>query len=144
MTPAVLTWPGSDDVVTITRSDNSTYDSRDAVAEFLSSRYPQWWPMVDGASVDQRLAWRSLLADVYYVSGVVLVARHTSSANGIIAAAIAKPTRFPREAELIVQSSGGYAAPDVDPRMLAEMQAECMRVGLVLGHAEMVRKWVAL
>ena len=28
--------------------------------------------------------------------------------------------------------------------VLAELQAECMRNGLVLGHAEMVRKWVPM
>lgn len=151
MEPIALTWPGSTDVVTIRRSDNSTYDARDEIAEFLASRYPQFWPMEpdperpgEVMSIDQRGKWRAVLADVYYVNGPVLVARHTAGNNRVIAAAIAKPTRFPREAELLVQSSGGYAAGDVDPRMLAELQAECMRSGLILGREKMVREWVAL
>lgn len=151
MLPASLTWPGSKDVVTIRRSDNSTYDARDEIAEFLASRYPQFWPMEpdperpgEMMSIDQRGKWRAVLADVYYVNGPVLVARHTAGNNRVIAAAIAKPTRFPREAELLVQSSGGYAAGDVDPRMRAELVAECQRAGMVLGRAEMVRKWVSL
>lgn len=151
MTPVELTWPGSDDLVTISRSPNKTYEDRDFIAEFLSSRYPQFWAMEDDPtrpgekmSIDQRGKWRAVLADVYYVNGPVLVARHTTGNNRIIAAAIASPTQFPHEAELVVQSTGGYASEDLDPRMRAEMVAECQRAGMVLGRVEMVRKWVSL
>lgn len=151
MLPVSLTWPGSSEVVTISRSANDAYDARNEIAEFLSSRYPAFWPMEpdpgrpgEKMSIDQRGKWRAVLADVYYLAGPVLVARHTTGNNRIIAAAIAHPTRFPHEAELIVQSTGGYASEDLDPRMRAELVAECQRAGMVLGRVEMVRRWVSL
>lgn len=149
MLPVTLTWPGSTDVVTIGRSANRSFDAFDEIAEFLASRYPNHYPpyTLPGGqthSVDQRLAWRAELGRVHDRAGVVIVARHTAGNNRIIAVAIANPTQFSHEAELIVQSSGGYAAEDLDPRMLAELGAECLRAGLVLGRAEMVRKWIPL
>lgn len=154
MTPVELTWPGSDDLVTISRSPNKTYEDRDFIAEFLSSRYPQFWAMEDDPtrpgekmSIDQRGKWRAVLADVFYVNGPVLIATRLADGKPVmLAAAIAKPTRSPLEAELLVQSTDGYASRDVDPRMLAELKAECLnnKPRLVLGRAEMQRKWVPL
>ena len=127
MTNAVLTWPDSDQVVTISRAASRSFDAFDEIAEFLASRYPNHWPMFDlpsgqKQSVDQRMAWRAELGRAHDRAGVVLIARHTSHNNMIIAAAIAMPTEFSHEATLVIQSSGGYAAEDVDPRMLAELR----------------------
>lgn len=144
-----ITWPGSAEVVTINRAGARAFDAFDEIAEFLSSRYPLHFPpyRLPGGqtqSVDQRFAWRAELGRVYDRAGVVLLARHSTGNNKIIAAAIACPTEYSHEAELIIQSTGGYCAEDVDPRMRAELAAECLRAGLVLGRAEMVRKWVSL
>ena len=144
-----LTWPGSSEVVTISRSGARTFEAFDEIAEFLSSRYPNHFPpyTLPGGqthSVDQRMSWRAELLRVHDRAGIVLVARHSTGNNRIIAAAIASPTQFPHEAELVVQSTGGYASEDLDPRMRAEMVAECQRAGMVLGRVEMVRKWVSL
>ena len=149
MLPASLTWPGSSQVVTISRSGARTYEAFDEIAEFLSSHYPNHFPpyTLPGGqthSVDQRFAWRAELGRVYDRAGVVLLARHSTGNNKIIAVAIANPTQFAHEAELVIQSTGGYCAEDVDPRMRAEMVAECQRAGMVLGRVEMVRKWVSL
>ena len=149
MLPASMTWPGSDQVVTISRCTNRAFDAFDEIAEFLSSRYPQHFPpyRLPGGqtqSVDQRFAWRAELGRVHDRAGVVLLARHTSSNNGIVAVAIACPTEYSHEAALVIQSSGGYSAEDLDPRMRAELVAECQRAGMVLGRVEMVRKWVSL
>ena len=149
MLPVSLTWPGSSEVVTISRSGARTYEAFDEIAEFLSSRYPMHFtpyqlPGGQTQSVDQRFAWRAELGRVHDRAGVVLIARHSTGNNRIIAVAIASPTQFAHEAELLIQSTGGYASEDLDPRMLAELGAECQRAGMVLGRAEMVRKWVSL
>ena len=149
MLPASITWPGSSEVVTISRAASRSFDAFDEIAEFLSSRYPQHFtpyqlPGGQTQTVDQRFAWRAELGRVYDKAGVVTVARHSTGNNRIIAAAVACPTQYAHEAELVIQSTGGYAAEDVDPRMLDEIRAECQRAGMVLGKAEMVRKWVSL
>lgn len=144
-----ITWPGSVEVVTINRAGARSFEAFDEIAEFLSSRYPMHfppYPLPGGQvqSVDQRFAWRAELGRVYDRAGVVLLARHSTGNNKIIAVAIANPTQFAHEAELVIQSTGGYCAEDIDPRMRAELVAECQRAGLVLGRAEMIRKWVSL
>jgi hypothetical protein len=149
MLPATLTWPGSAEVVTISRAGNRSFEAFDEIAEFLSSRYPNHFPpyaLPGGGvkSVDQRFSWRAELGRVFDAPGVVLLARHSTGNNQIIAVAIATPTQFAHEAERVIQSTGGYCADDVDPRMTAELRAECLRAGMVLGRAEMVRKWVSL
>ena len=149
MLPVTLTWPGSDQVITINRAGSRSFDAFDEIAEFLSSRYPNHFPPYElpggvVQSVDQRFAWRAELGRVYDRAGAVLIARHTSGNNRIMDVAIASPTQFAHEAELVIQSTGGYASEDLDPRMRAELSAECLRAGMVLGRAEMVRKWVSL
>lgn len=151
MEPIKITWEGSSDAVTISRSDNQTYDTRDAVAEFLASTLPNFWEMVDDPerpgekmSVDQRGKWRAVQADLFYEGCPILIARHTASGNGIIAVAIAKWGERPGEAELVVQTTGGYAHADVDPRMLGALKGECALRNAVLGHAVVTRTWVSL
>ncbi|MBP8182331.1 MAG: hypothetical protein KAZ88_15270 [Acidimicrobiia bacterium] len=92
MLPASLTWPGSSEVVTISRSGARTYEAFDEIAEFLSSRYPNHFPpytLLGGQthSVDQRLSWRAEMGNVHDRAGIALVARHSTGNNRIIAAA---------------------------------------------------------
>lgn len=150
MEPIKVTWPGSDDLVTIHRSPAATYAERDDIAEFLSSRYPHHFPMQpdperpgERMSVNQRLSWMALLADLGNAGGgVVLVARHTAGSNRVIAVAIAGRNGHAGEAEMVIQSEGGYESERLAPLMLATLRQQCMSAGLMLGRAITVRKWV--
>ena len=149
MEPVRITWPGSDDLVTLSLAGSRSYDAFDEIAEFLSSRLPHRWPpsqMPDGStySVDQRFAWRAEMGRIYDRNGVVLLARHTASNNRIIAVSIAQPTEFAGEAERVIEVGNGGTSYEetVGPLMLVTLRKVCADRGLVLGKVVMVRRWV--
>ncbi len=156
--PCVTCWPVADVItlttaggeITIARAGNRSPDALAEIAAFLADRAPLHWTpyrLPDGTTctVDQPSAWVRELGRVHDRAGIVMLARYASGGNEIIAAAVACPTNHHNhEAELVIQTNRGYAAEHVDPRMRAELVAECQRAGMVLGRVEMVRKWVSL
>lgn len=130
--PHTVTWDGSDQTVTIARSANQTLEQREEIAEFLSSRYPQHFPMYMGMSVDQFRSWVAKLADTYYVNGIVLVARRTG-AKGVIAVGITKPTGKVGQTELVIRSTGGYGSDKVDDAIAKLLRSENASKGLKIG-----------
>ena len=126
MEPFDITWPGSRDRITVS-SIAREYELIDSAAEFLASRLGEYWSPkrhVAGGpflSVDQRGAWRARIGDAFIAGCVVLVARHTSSNDGVVAVAIAE--RVPDLATAIRRHRGtrdivvvgeGLAARDRD------------------------------
>ena len=146
-----LEWPGSSDLVEFHRSTNKAYDEIDEIAEFLSNMVPRYWSpylLPDGktyATRDQRGQWRSQLGELHDNNGFIVLARHKSSNNRIIAVHLVKRNGNAQEAEEILQTRGGYAAEDVDPMMLHVTRKLCFDSGrLVLGLPETRRIWVSL
>lgn len=134
MEPIELTWPGSSDKVTITRMTNRANDAYAAVAKTIHSRYPYFWPTYRDAagqehSVDQLLSWMAEVGRVYDQEGPILIARHTTSGNNVIAAAMACPTEDGKKATLVIQTLGGYAADTIDVAMWDALAEQCSLKG---------------
>ena len=145
-----LEWIGSTDLVEFHLATNKANDAFEEITKTLVSMLPRYWTpylLPDGktyATRDQATAWMAKLADVHDANGFVVVARHKSAGNHIIAVAIAERTRNPGEALQGPQTRGGYCAEDVDPKMLAVLRKACFDAGhLVLGNPEQKRIWVA-
>lgn len=147
MEPIEITWPGSTDRITI-RMLRKLPEETHPVGDFLASRFQQYWPPqqhVSGGpflSVKQDDAWRARIGDAHNLGGFVLVARHTSSNGGIVAAIVCEPVAGERVSRVVIQSQGGYEAATVDPAMLSAAKRECELVGLPL--ARPVTHWELL
>lgn len=145
MTPIVLQDPGSTDVRTITRFELRTAGNYYELGEFLASRFQRWWPPKDVGgvtiSVDQPASWRAELARINNSNGVILLARQTSGNNLVIGVCAARGTGNPGEAEFVFNGAVGEQLEGV---MYAALRQECSQNGLVMGKAEMIRKWVPL
>lgn len=150
-----LKWTGSSDRIDIETveeppgmSPDARRAQRETVANYLASVLPEFWPqqMVSGAmqSVDQRGSWVAEIARVYIADGLVVVARHTSSANGIIAAALTMPVPGERVSRLVVLAAKGYADEEVGPRLRDAVIAECARLGKRLARKVERVEWVPL
>lgn len=137
MEPFDITWPGSRDRITVS-SIAREYELIDSAAEFLASRLGEYWSPkrhVAGGpflSVDQRGAWRARIGDAFIAGCVVLVARHTSSNDGVVAVAIAERVPDKQVSQLVIQSKGGYEAQTVDEVMFKALHLECQKSGYPL------------
>lgn len=150
MKPVEITWEGSSDVITINRSDNNTFDAREPIAKLLTSQYPNFWPMepdlVNGGmmTIDQKFKWMSTLNDVYNEGGIVLVARHTSNNNNLIAVAISRPVSMKPASTMLVQSTDGYEGARVDEEMLKAMRGQCQESGKILSRLRITEEYIPI
>ena len=159
LAPHDLTWPGSTARVTLSTvvedwptmwNAEQKRASREWLAEFLASRVPNHWPQQPDSnglmqSVSQLGSWVAEIGRIRIDGGVIVVA-HTPGPLGVtgtlLAVAIARPTQFAKEAEKVLQTTGGYASDDVDPQLHERLKAECFMHGLILGRAILRRVWI--
>ena len=132
--------PGSSDAYTLSRFNVQTAGDYYELGDYLDAAKPFFWPGY--AATDQKLAWRAECSRCEG-GGVIVITRHTTSHGGIIGAAMARPTAFDHEAELVVNVAS-YDVERLQNVQLEALRLECARMGLVLGRAETKRIWVAL
>lgn len=143
MTPIRMQEPGSSDVVTVSLWELRTAGTYYELGEFLAATHPYYWPIVNGQSVDQQAAWRGECARVNNAGGLILIARHTSSADRIVGIAIGAPTGNDNEMEKLTVKAA-YNAEALEPLLLAALRQQSAQIGMVLGRAEMSRRGVAI
>lgn len=108
MQPIVLQDDGSNSITTTTQFDLRTAKDYYELAEYLASRFANYWGMqkVEGVltSVDQEFAWRGECARVN-ADGLILLTRHTSGNNRIIAVMLSKPAQDEGQATEVVNGA---------------------------------------
>lgn len=109
MQPIVLQDDGSNSITTTTQFDLRTAKDYYELAEYLASRFANYWGMqkVEGVltSVDQEFAWRGECARINNADGLILLTRHTSGNNRIIAVMLSKPAHEEGQATEVVNGA---------------------------------------
>lgn len=109
MQPIVLQDDGSNSITTTTQFDLRTAKDYYELAEYLASRFANYWgkQKVEGVetSVDQEFAWRGECARINNADGLILLTRHTSGNNRIIAVMLSRPAHEEGQATEVVNGA---------------------------------------
>jgi len=110
----VKEWENSKDSISFYKVSEHSWDISNEIAKFLVSTKPNFFfPMVNGASVDQHVSWMAEQGNIHNQGGFRLVARHSFHEHyPIIGVLMAE--YLPRKCITVVVKSVGYEGTVVD------------------------------
>lgn len=148
--------PGSSDRIDIYRADENELATPAAIrnwrtwlARHLAATLPSYWPAQPNAqgvpeSVDQVGSWAAELARVAIAGGEVWMARHTSSADNLIAVWVTVPVNDGRNTKLVVSPTAAYSAETVDTAMMSAVKDHYRNRGRAVAMKVIKEEWVPL